>query len=316
MKDTDSKIAVIILNYKTYDLTEKCVNALLNHSGDIVDIIIVDNNSNNDSYQRLQAYFGDRENCTILKSEENGGYACGNNLGLKYAYQRGYCYALLMNNDVYLDKSCITEAVAYLINNKNCLCVGPAVITNGTRESVLREERLNACEEIKKNLLLLPLYLTNRLYRKIRKKKMNIDPNTLKTESIRKVYAISGCCLFMDLEKMKKIGYFDEGTFLYCEEYILGERALSAGYDIVYYPTITVHHLHGITTMSIYNERQRDAIVEQSMEYYINKYRNDISQFYKSCWIASERIKNKVHCPIIYWFMLREGRRKRGNITD
>lgn len=46
---------------------------------------------------------------TIVKSDENCGYAAGNNIGLRYAYDNQYKYAWILNNDIIIEDSNLIE---------------------------------------------------------------------------------------------------------------------------------------------------------------------------------------------------------------
>ena len=72
---------VVILNYMDYSLTEE----LLQHIKDIPEIdhiIVVDNDSPNDSYTRLQKC--ESPKISVIQSGRNGGYSFGNNAGARY----------------------------------------------------------------------------------------------------------------------------------------------------------------------------------------------------------------------------------------
>ena len=76
------RLGVVILNYKSYDVTLDCLSKL-ERLEQLDDIVVVDNNSPNDSYQRLQAAQpGHRWH--LLQSGENRGYSAGNNVGIRY----------------------------------------------------------------------------------------------------------------------------------------------------------------------------------------------------------------------------------------
>jgi len=56
------------------------------------------------------------------------------------------------------------------------------------------------------------------------------------------IEAISGAAMFFDLEKMKKVGFFDENIFLYSEETDLCLRTRQQGYSIEFCPNILMRH--------------------------------------------------------------------------
>ena len=103
------KVAIIILNYNTWketlDEISLCSTVL---KIQYPDIIVVDNASSNDSAFRLQEE-SLKSKFVFLQSEKNKGYSAGNNIGLRYAYNKGYDYALILNNDILFDDAELIE---------------------------------------------------------------------------------------------------------------------------------------------------------------------------------------------------------------
>ena len=75
----------IILNYKKAQITSYCVNSILEHCKGLDKIIVVDNCSQDGSYEYLKDEFSKNEKIITLKSNYNGGYSFGNNFGIKWA---------------------------------------------------------------------------------------------------------------------------------------------------------------------------------------------------------------------------------------
>ena len=95
------ELSVIIVNYNGGKYLKDCLEAIKNNLKDInYEIIIVDNNSNDDSIELLQANYN--EEIILIKSSINLGFAKGNNLGVKKSNGK---YVLLLNNDTILKNS-------------------------------------------------------------------------------------------------------------------------------------------------------------------------------------------------------------------
>ena len=106
-KKTTPKIAIILLNYNNYEDTFSCVESLQRVRYPNVDIIIVDNKSTNDSLEKL--YELESENIKIVDSGKNGGFAFGNNMGMKIAREENSDYVLLLNNDTIVTENFLDE---------------------------------------------------------------------------------------------------------------------------------------------------------------------------------------------------------------
>lgn len=93
-------IGIVILNYNTYNKTIECVNSILDTYVEKKVIYIVDNNSPNNSYEKLTQNYRGIDYIKVIKSVENGGYAKGNNIGLKACLIDECKYVIVSNNDI------------------------------------------------------------------------------------------------------------------------------------------------------------------------------------------------------------------------
>ena len=55
---------------------------------------------------------------------------------------------------------------------------------------------------------------------------------------------VSGCCMFTDTKSLKQAGGFDEGYFLYFEDFDLSIRIKKFG-SLVYAPSVQIRHAGG-----------------------------------------------------------------------
>ena len=84
-KKYDGLIGVVILNYNSYQDTINLVQELQCQSlSENLRIIVVDNDSPNNSYEFLKELEDRFSNTVVLQTGENLGYAKGNNFGLEY----------------------------------------------------------------------------------------------------------------------------------------------------------------------------------------------------------------------------------------
>ena len=93
------KVAVIILNYNSSLDCIKCVSFLKRQTGVELEIIIVDNCSRADDVEQL-CQLCKEQDCILIENHENRGYNAGNNIGLRYAAEKGYKYAMIANPDM------------------------------------------------------------------------------------------------------------------------------------------------------------------------------------------------------------------------
>ena len=95
-----NNIPVILLNYNSSADCRECVADLKRQEGVELDIVIVDNCSPREGEQDTIRQLCIVEGCTFIQAKENRGYNAGNNIGLRYASEKGYKYALIANPDM------------------------------------------------------------------------------------------------------------------------------------------------------------------------------------------------------------------------
>lgn len=105
----NTKVAIVILNYKSTEDTEELVESISNLNRKDINIILVDNHSPNESINSLQGKF---PQCTIIRTNENLGYAAGNNIGIRYAEEKEIPYIWILNPDTVIGESTL-DALLY-----------------------------------------------------------------------------------------------------------------------------------------------------------------------------------------------------------
>ena len=107
-------ISIIIVNYNGKKWLEKCLDSLFNQTYKEFEIILVDNNSSDDSIEFLNAKYSNRNNLKIVRSDKNLGFAGGNNLGVKNSSGQ---YILLLNNDTWVEDDFLERLIEFYNNH-------------------------------------------------------------------------------------------------------------------------------------------------------------------------------------------------------
>ena len=252
------KVAIIILNYKTYEMTLKLVDSLKKICNkDQVGIIVVDNASPNESAIELQQHSEKNNDFILIKSDKNGGYASGNNLGLRYAVKSGFKYSLVINNDIEINSYSTIEKMLDLIRSDNSIGVVSPIIRNvdGTISP--------------------PKYPYKPSFWDLTFNIFGFQKQRYKFDEFKnsKVYAPRGSCMLVDNKVIEAAGYLDEATFLYYEEPILAERILANNKFCWHCGEAEVLHNHSVTISSSMKKKQIAETVCKSYQYYLEHYR-------------------------------------------
>lgn len=249
------KVLIIILNYKTYKMTIDLVEQLKTLDDNLFDIMIIDNNSPNESALILERFAKDK-GLIFFKNNINSGYAAGNNIGIRYATNKGYQYSLILNNDLKIVDSEFIEKLIIAGSDESVACIGPKIV------DLDGESVAPYCNRPSFYSLTLGI----KREKTLRAKRINKSG---------KVYRLFGCCMLLKNDVMEKVDFMDESTFLYCEEEILAERLLKLGYTSYYCSETSIVHMESSTVKKEGNKLSKKRIepIMKSIEIYLKKYR-------------------------------------------
>jgi N-acetylglucosaminyl-diphospho-decaprenol L-rhamnosyltransferase len=102
----EEKIQFVIVNYRTPQLTIRCVNSMVAVGIRIDDIVIVDNCSQDGSAETISSAIS---NARIIQSEHNGGFSAGVNIGVRSTNSK---YVLVLNPDTLFVSNFIDHVIA------------------------------------------------------------------------------------------------------------------------------------------------------------------------------------------------------------
>ena len=218
--DTLEKLSVIILNYNSYEDTVSCVESILK-IGYEMHIIIVDNVSTDESYNRLLDKFKETHNVTILTSEHNGGYSYGNNYGIRYAIQTFHSqYVSIMNPDVVITDPDIFQSMCTALAKHEQLAIVGASVLDAKHKYNPNYSGWDIPTAIE--LLRYHFLLNDRYNKRINWTKIE--------DNLARVECVAGCFFVAKSSVLRELGYLDENVFLYNEENILGIKCKIHGY--------------------------------------------------------------------------------------
>lgn len=251
-----ASVLVVILNYKTHQMTVDLLDELEHlHYGNY-DVMIIDNCSPNESADVLEVE-AKKRNHVFYKNKINSGYAAGNNIGIKYGIQHGYDYTWILNNDV---KLCDPDILTKLVDAASYERIGSV----GPRITDLDG---NVCSPYCKRPSFWDMTFGIAAFKKYRDTQKEIS---------QRVYRIHGCCMLLNNQVMQDVNCLDERTFLYCEEEILAERMLPKGISSYYCANAQLVHMESATVKQESKKAifKRIGIVLDSLDVYLREYRH------------------------------------------
>lgn len=109
-------VYILLLNYRGTDDTLACLDSLKRLDYPNYRILVIDNDSPDDSVERLKARLVSQPGSfRLIESSENGGFSAGNNLGIKEVLaevgDRTHGYVWLLNNDTTVESDTLSTLV-------------------------------------------------------------------------------------------------------------------------------------------------------------------------------------------------------------
>ena len=266
------KLAIILVNWNSYELTNDTLQSLYQTSYQDFDIICVDNASTDQSLNQLRK---NHNNIIILTCDQNTGFTGGNNKGMQYAIQKGYTYTLLLNNDVAVERDFLEPLVGALDDNKNMGAVQPLIYFHHDRTLIW-----NAGSRYNKWLGVTKTIGYN-------KKDAQHTYRNQNQGFASKIDWITGCAFMVRTEVLKKVGLLYDPFFIYYEDVDLSFRIKNAGYDLGYVPASVIYHIAGMSHKS--TNKTAEGYVSPKV-HYLNA-RNHI-------WLL-KKYTNLLHAPTV-----------------
>lgn len=224
-------VSIILVNYKTKDLTKQCIESIYEKTKDLnFDIYVVDNASYDGIDELLKQEFPDVK---FIQSDVNDGFGAGNNHALRVFDAK---YAFLLNTDTILINNAIKILYDFMESDPMMGAAGGNLYDENNKNIHSYGNIFDLTDLFIKTF---PL----RIFFPKRFKKMK-DRGENKNNECKSVDFITGADVMLRKEALDKAGLFDERFFMYSEEAELQYRIKKAGYKIFITPEAKIIHLH------------------------------------------------------------------------
>lgn len=237
-------IGVVIVNYRARDLLRDCLVSLLNGGGPSLDVVVVDNHSEDGSNEMLHAEF---PSVTLMALDENVGYGPANNVGVRALLdgESGHerpKHVLLLNPDTLLPAGAVDILAGYMDSNPQVGAVGPRLVRpDGSLDRACRRGFPSPGVAFYHFL-----YLDRVFPRSPRFARYNMS--YLSESAMAEVDSLVGAFMLIRREALEQSGLFDEAFFMYGEDLDLCFRIKQRGWKVVYNPAATIVHHKGASS--------------------------------------------------------------------
>jgi GT2 family glycosyltransferase len=213
-------VTVVILNWNHPGDTLQCLASLDATEGLAFDVVVVDNDSVDDSVLVLRRHY---PRLTIIENSENLGYAAGNNVGLRYAFAHGATHVLLLNDDAIMAPDTLPALVVAAETHPEAGLLGPKLLS----------------QEEPGRLLAAGGHFDAR-WTPVHRGGGEMDSGQY--DHIEAVPFLSGCALLVSRTFVETVGPLDPRFFVYYEDADWSYRAGKHGYAPTYVPSARVWH--------------------------------------------------------------------------
>lgn len=278
------EVSIIIINYNTFALTGDCIRSVIGQTHySSYEIILVDNASTEcDADKFLQEFPGVK----LIKSERNGGFAYGNNLGIS---QSTSTYVLLLNSDTILKEDSISKCIEYSKQYPGIGVLGCRMIyPNGIIQDTARRYRSVSWE-------LLDLFRFIPWLMSYKKRSRRMLGKYFKHDEDVECDWVNGAFFLFPRTVLEQLpeGKLDDRFFMYGEDQLWCEQIKNMGYKILFYSGTTIIHINSGSTDLSKQLRLRNTMMKH--ELVIMKLRKGGGLYYfifKMIYVTKESVRN------------------------
>lgn len=252
-EESNPRISIVILNWNNYEDTKECLNSICEQDYENIDVILVDNGSEDGSFSRLLSKF----DVYGVKLSENTGFPAGNNVGIRAAIDQGTDYILLLNNDTILPSGdTVRNLIKSAASRDNLGILSPLILHYPETEKVwFANGSINP--------------ITGENIHTHRGK--DIDevelPNTIENDRV------TGCAMLVPTNIFEEVGFLDPKYFLLESDTDFSLRVQNAGYQLLTDTSIKIYHKVSASSgpqfsLSYYSSRNRWRLINKLSNFY------------------------------------------------
>lgn len=224
------KVFIILVNWNGWEDTVECLHSLEELDYSNYSTIVVDNGSGDSSVEEISRRFSE---ITLIESDENRGFAGGNNLGIEQALNEGTDYVWLLNNDTVVDPEALSHLVQRMEEDADIGICGSKLIYYHQRDTIQAlgggsfNKFLGSIQNIGLN--------------------RSIDYIPKRGEVESKLDYVAGASMLVSRSFLNDVGFLSDDYFLYYEEIDWAVRG-SEAYQLGFAPHSIVYHKEGAST--------------------------------------------------------------------
>ncbi len=240
---TRPMVSVVIPHYGGKDILSKCLISLKNCIYPNLEIIVVDNDSPDDSAQYIKTNFPE---INMIQSEINRGFSGGCNFGVQHAKGE---YILILNNDTTHEPDWIDHLVEKIASNVSISSVQPKIKNFQNREYF---DYAGACGGFMDKYC-FP-FARGRIF-------STVEKDTGQYDEACKIFWASGTAFLTRKHIFDEVRGFDEILFAHMEEIDYHWKCQLMDREVWVEPAAVVYH-KGAITLPVSSPKKHISIIE------------------------------------------------------
>jgi GT2 family glycosyltransferase len=262
-------LSIIIVNYRTYDLTKQTIKSVLDKDHPFIyEIVLVDNASDDGSLEKLKKDFSHEEKDGLIRfiiNTENKGFAHANNQALKETDSK---YVLLLNSDTVIVDDCLERCMEYMEKDKKIGALGCKVLLpDGKLDKACRRSFPTVGVSFYRMTGLSKLFPKSERFGRY-------NLTYLDENKTYEVECIVGAFMMVRSNTIEEVGLLDETFFMYGEDIDWCYRIKAANWKVVYYSDAQIIHYKGGSL----NKKEKPKMIYEfyrAMYIFYNKHYRD-----------------------------------------
>lgn len=230
-------LSIIVISYNTKDILEGCLASIFAHPPKhfSYEIIVVDNNSTDDSVKAIQDY---KSKLQIIQNKENLGFSKANNIGVKKSKGK---YILFLNSDTVVHKNTLDVMLSFMEKNKDVgVATCKVIMPNGVVDDASHRGFPTPWNAFCHFSGLAMVFPRSRIF----------SGYSLGWEDISKIHEIDACAgafMLVRRDVGDTIGWWDEDYFWYGDDLDFCYRVKEKGWKVYYVPSVYILHYKGVS---------------------------------------------------------------------
>lgn len=235
------ELSIVIVSYNTEKLLLECIKSIEENyprevGNGIFEIIVVDNDSTDNSVEKLKTYKTKIKKLLIIENAQNSGFAKANNIGARGVYGK---YILFLNSDTLVYPETLTKMIEFMDTNSK---VGAAtcrvLMPNGKIDDASHRGFPTPWNAFCHFSNLSKIFPKTKFFG-------GYNLSWMDFEKIHKIDACAGAFMIVRKEAGDQIDWWDEDYFWYGDDLDFCFKLKQKKWEIYYVPTVSILHYKG-----------------------------------------------------------------------